>query len=122
MTFADNKVTITHDGVSVSSGAIDGTFPDYRRVIPATTDGVTAQFDPAQLVTFQKAAALIGGHAVPTLHHNGDGPALVTVKDMGERDAFIIFGVLMPFRTSAEKPYTAWATINHATPAVSQAA
>lgn len=119
--FADGKVTLTLDGVSVSSGVIDGTFPDYRRVIPATTDGALAQFDPSQLITFQKAAALVDGLPVPTLHHNGDAPALVTIKATDDRDAFEIFGVLMPYRANADKPHVAWATTFH-NPAQSQAA
>ena len=118
MLFADGKVTITHDGVTVASGVIDGTFPDYRRVIPATTDGAPAQYDPSQWITFQKAAALVGGHSVPTLHHNGDGPALVTIKTTDDRDAFEIFGVLMPYRIIAEKPSVAWVSINHNTPSI----
>lgn len=119
--FADGKVTLTLDGVSVSSGVIDGTFPDYRRVIPATTDGALAQFDPSQLITFQKAAALVDGSPVPTLHHNGDAPALVTIKTTDDRDAFEIFGVLMPCRANADKPHVVWATTFH-NPAQSQAA
>jgi len=116
--FADGKVTLTLDGVSVSSGVIDGTFPDYRRVIPATTDGALAQFDPSQLITFQKAAALIDGLPVPTLHHNGDAPALVTIKKTDDRDAFEIFGVLMPCRVPTDKPHVAWATVQHNTPSI----
>lgn len=119
--FADGKVTITLDGVSVSSGVIDGTFPDYKRVVPATVDGTPAQYDPAQWITFQKAAALVGGPSVPTLHYNGGAPALVTIKTPNDRDMFEIFGVLMPYRADAPKPDVSWIAINNA-PAQSQAA
>lgn len=116
--FDAGKVTITHDGVTIAGNVIDGTFPDYKRIIPATTDGKPGQYDPAQLMTFAKAGALVDGFKVPTLHYNGDAPALVTIKIKHEKDAFEIFGVLMPYRADAPAPDVSWTSINHNTPSI----
>lgn len=79
---------------------IDGSFPDWRRVIPdeVTPDGKAAQFDGAYLADFDKIAAILTGargKAFCTLHHNGDNgdnPAPVTFNDAPA------IGVLMPRR------------------------
>lgn len=77
---------------------VDGSFPDWRRVIPdeVTPDGKTAQFDGAHVADFDKIAAILTGargKAFCTLHHNGDNPAPVTFDDAPA------IGVLMPRRT-----------------------
>lgn len=40
--------------------AVEGVFPDYRRVIPETTSGKLAQYNPAYLADMAKAAELLG--------------------------------------------------------------
>src|SRR5208337_975230 len=70
---------------------IDGTFPDWRRVLPSEIDGVSAQFDPALLVRLQKAGAIFDCR-FPVIAHNGINPALVR---FGEHTG--LFGVVMPF-------------------------
>lgn len=74
---------------------IDGTFPDWRRVIPSTVDGVTAQYNAEYLAGLQKVGEILGAGKLPVLSHNGDGPALVTWEDP------MTFAVLMPHRTDA---------------------
>lgn len=89
----DGKVSIEYMGETITFEPIDGTFPDWRRVIPQSVDGNTAQFNHSYLVAFDKYAKTLG-MVSPALHHNGDGPAMV---DFGESDHF---GVVMPVRKS----------------------
>lgn len=76
---------------------IDGSFPDVRRVIPANPSGEAAQFSPALIAQFAKAALALGAtcEKVPfvMIRHNGAGSALVSIG----RDAEYT-GVLMPLR------------------------
>lgn len=76
----------------VIAEAIDASFPDYRRVIPAKCDGKVAQYDTALMYRFHKAASLLSKSPYVTLAHNGPGPALVGI---GDRD---YIGIIMPFR------------------------
>lgn len=51
----------------VNCTAIDGRYPDWRRVVPASLDGKIADgvaFDPQYLLEAYKAIATIGNHAV----------------------------------------------------------
>ncbi len=82
---------------------IDGTFPDWRRVIPAPLspgDSVSrAQFNLAYLHDFQKAGKILGGH-LPHIHYSSDerNPCAVTFGDLGTP---MTFGVIMPYRNAA---------------------
>lgn len=93
-------VTITHAGAAVTSGAIDGTYPDWRRVVPREpASGAVAQYDCDLLATFRDAMRQLAGgktDALPIVAHNGDNPAIVDMGDAGGRVQ--AFGVLMPFR------------------------
>jgi len=81
-------------GITVASGgAIDGAYPDWRRVFPRATSGKTAQFNAGYVGEFQKVHELLGGAYSPQIAHNGDGGALVTFP--GHYDAM---AVLMPMR------------------------
>lgn len=85
---------------------IDGTFPDWRRVVgePAFDEAVTASFDPALLAPL--AEALHGKNA-----HGGNSVRLVPSKNGGELGAHFVFSnavsdgfaILMPVR-QVEKP------------------
>src|SRR5208283_5211289 len=55
---------------------IDGTFPDWRRIVPRKIDGEAAQFNPALLTRLQKAGVLFDCQ-IPAIAHNSDSPALV---------------------------------------------
>lgn len=86
---------LAYDVNAIRFAPIDGAFPDWRRVIPSTVDGVTAQFDADYLASLQKVGEILGAGKPPVLSHNGDGPAFVTWKDP------MTFAVLMPHRTDA---------------------
>jgi len=93
------RVSITYMGATYQDGSIDGSFPDYRRVIPASVSGETAQFDPQYITIFAKAKAMLSGIKTPLvpISHNGLSPALMDwcVCD----DTHVSgFGVLMPVR------------------------
>ena len=79
----------------VSYTPIDGTFPDWRRVVPAEVSGVAAHFNANYVADFGKIYRLLTGNKtpLPLLHHNGEGPAGVTFGT-AER----VIGVLMPVR------------------------
>lgn len=57
---------------------IDGTYPDWRRVLPKTTTGTVGQYNPQLLQDIADAFAHLGCSTPPHVHHNGDGPAVVT--------------------------------------------
>jgi len=82
------------DGRSAGFKPVDGTFPDHRRVIPATVTGEPAQFNPELLTRLQKAGKVMGCQ-LPILAYNGLAPAIVRWSD----DSF--FGVVMPHTKGA---------------------
>lgn len=82
-------------GASVGFTAIDGTFPDWRRVISTSTSGVVGHFNTAYLDSFRKAGKLLG-HEMPTVLHNGLADQAV-IRWSG----FDGFGILMPSRDYA---------------------
>jgi len=105
------------DGSSLGFRAIDGTFPDWRRVVPVETEqkGPVHLFDPDLLKRLWKAGELID-EGRPSMGYNGDGPALLTYKTDNA------VGVIMPTPNPvavAAKP--AWACTPVETVARSQA-
>tara|TARA_R110000868_G_scaffold92457_5_gene256619 strand:+ start:235 stop:897 length:663 start_codon:yes stop_codon:yes gene_type:complete len=80
---------------------IAGTFPDYRRIVPETADGIAAQYDGAYTGLFAKFAKAIGGNYAH-IHHNGDSAAPVTFNRQGT------FGVIMPLRSEHTNVDGAW--------------
>lgn len=92
------RVSITYMGATFQEHAIDGTFPDYRRVIPASVSGETGQFDPSYVALFGKAKTLLTGIKQPLIgiSHNGQSPALVNF--VPDEPSLLGFGVLMPVR------------------------
>jgi DNA polymerase-3 subunit beta len=114
------ELLLRQDGASaVSFAPVDGTFPDWRRVVPAgqweplTPDRLIKsgnevnQFDPALLARLQRAGQDLEMGKVPYVHHPEPGnPSVVTWP--GYRDAL---GVIMPVRV-ADDPWTApqWVT------------
>lgn len=80
---------------------IDGTFPDFRRVLPAQDGGESPEhfcFNTDHLASFSKAAKLAGFDVplTPTITQHGAGsPALVTFID-----AYDAAFVIMPVRAA----------------------
>jgi DNA polymerase-3 subunit beta len=78
--------------------AIDGKYPDFRRVIPETINNEIAQFDPEFLMQFYKCAAILNGVKKPdvAIGHNGTGGAIVDIQN-GK-----FLGIIMPYRSKAD--------------------
>lgn len=93
--------TVTIEGASTVTGKlIDGKYPDWRRVVPASADNVPTQYDPTYLAAFHKAALLLGAPkhgAIPFVtFHNGGKAATITFPRHDAR------GVLMPMRHNSD--------------------
>ena len=96
---------ITIDAVSgtFSAPAVDGTFPDWRRIVPQSVSGELAQFNPEYLTDAREALATYQGFkadkAAFKIAHNGASPSICTsncddalvivmpLRDMGAADA-----------------------------------
>lgn len=127
----DGRLTFEHAGKSYGGARIDGTFPDYRRVVPQDLDGKPAQYNPAYLADFAKARQELTGSKLdkdgkgsPIIRYNGLNPAVV---DFAWDTGFDAFGVIMPLRTTDRTLYYTWASAPatawpDATPAASAAA
>jgi DNA polymerase-3 subunit beta len=78
--------------------AIDGKYPDFRRVIPETINNEIAQFDPEFLSQFYKCASILNSVKKPdiAIGHNGTGGAIVDIQN-GK-----FLGVIMPYRSKAD--------------------
>lgn len=103
---------ITIDAVSgtFSAPAADGTFPDWRRVVPQSVSGETAQFNPEYLTDAREALATYQGFKADKtafkVAHNGTGPSICT----SNCDTALV--VVMPIRpqdTADAASRAAWA-------------
>ena len=90
---------------------IDGTFPDYRRVIPQTCTGLASFFDPDYLARVKRASEDLGSDkGYFSLKQNGsgkpdqfDGAAVAVINDS-------CFAIIMPMRSEmADLCATNWA-------------
>jgi len=84
-------------GGTIFGKEVDGAFPSWRRPIPKSVSGETAQFDPALIQKFAEASYRINGTKRDAMNHvfighNGEAGALITIG----REEFV--GVLMPLR------------------------
>jgi len=91
---------------------IDGTFPDYRRVIPASTpkalDYTGYKFATKYLAIFENTARILGLDF--EVYPNRGNPALVRFAAAGQRVDYIL-GVIMPTRAASyrgETPSPQW--------------
>lgn len=112
------KLTLSADEIRLEYGTnvyisklIDGTYPDWRRIVPKEASNVPAQFNPVYLADFAKAMkqADTGGKIpLPIINHNGENAALVELGDIGAGNTWL--GVIMPMREKANRglPSTAW--------------
>ena len=89
-------ITLDDDDAIFTGHAIDGKFPDWRRILPHVTSGESAQYQPGYITDWAKIAKILGMKFGTSVHvwHNGESSALVTIESHPE-----FRGVLMPFRT-----------------------
>jgi DNA polymerase-3 subunit beta len=90
------KTTITITGAtSTVTAPIDGKFPDWRRVVPASTSGEIAQFNADYIAGFGDICKLLGGKYGPYINHNGGACAAITNLPGA-------LGILMPLRLDGD--------------------
>lgn len=79
---------------------MDRRYPDVRRVVPATTSGVMAQFDPRLVANFAKAAvaleATYKGMPQVAIAHNGH-PTPGNKSDAATHSALVTLGALQNY-------------------------
>jgi hypothetical protein len=99
----NDSTMLTFTGTITGMAApIDGTFPPYQRIIPATVDGKPGQFDGNYTGTFAKFAKALGlGYF--HIHHNGDNPAPITFNSHQG-----VYGIIMPLRQNSSTETPAW--------------
>lgn len=94
------SATVSLAGATTASGTtVDGRFPDWRRVMPASANGIPAQYSPEYIGSFGKVGELLSGKGkgIPcVIHHNGNDGALVTFSGSPA------IGVIMPMRVGSE--------------------
>jgi DNA polymerase-3 subunit beta len=93
-------LTIVDIGQQFTGKAVEGKFPDWRRVIPHKPSGKPADFNSeylADLVKLHKELRPKDTHRVVNVHHNGESGALLTIPGCA---AYL--GVLMPVKGPKE--------------------
>lgn len=103
--------TLTHVDQSILFKPIDGTYPDWRRIVPDTVSGEVGQYNPSLLADFQKVAKQLGAPKDnnPKLYHNGTSAAVVMLPVEVEH-----VGLLMPVRaTVSNGDYSKPAWVNY---------
>jgi DNA polymerase-3 subunit beta len=94
---AAKTVSVNVGGSSTTTQLVDGTFPQWRRVVPRVVSGKVSQFDADYIAAFGKINTLLGSKYSPAIAHNGGSENLVEgaarVLLTGEA-----IGVIMPMR------------------------
>jgi DNA polymerase-3 subunit beta len=86
------SVTIA-GATTATATVVDGRYPDWRRVMPATASNEPAQYQTEYIASFGKIGELFGDKKVKcVIHYNGNNAALVTFP------ASEAIGVVMPLR------------------------
>ena len=96
---------ILYGNARIHFAPVDGSFPDWRRIVPTAPDALTAgHYNPLYLAALGNMAKALndGKKDMSTafrLHQAGENPALVTFRN-GDGDARAdCIAVLMPMRT-----------------------
>lgn len=99
LTINEDSVSINFDGVTVVGKAVDGTFPDWKRVIPREVSDEPVQFNNALLKDMDDAAKLVSGRkdSVAYVRQSGNNPALIGFDGEG------MLGVVMPRLPKAQR-------------------
>ncbi len=78
---------------NIAFAPVDGTFPEWRRIVPKEPSGEIAQFNLSYMGDFAKIAKTLGKGTPTRVAHNGGAAALITFGP--DVDGF---GLLMPMR------------------------
>ena len=119
LTIDAGKGEIEHCGQSVRFGFVDGSFPNWRQVIPSTITGELAQFDASYIGELPKIVkAFDKRDSKIEIEHNGGSPAFVAL-DL----PMPYVCLLMPFRGSSDPvALPSWVKTTRAPNNVQQAA
>lgn len=98
-----NAVSVCIGPDTLKDDLIDGTFPNYERIIPHTFSGETSQFNLGYLSDAADALALYYGlkkhvQGFAGMVHNGTGPALVHMIEAESGLEPTAFVLVMPMR------------------------
>jgi DNA polymerase-3 subunit beta len=95
------ELTIRQGGTRQSMQSVSRTYPDYRRIIPATTSGEPAQFNPDLIIQLKKfGKALQANKGYFALAYNGEAAAIADFRTKN------LLAIIMPLR-KGEKTYAA---------------
>lgn len=89
-------VKIMYCGAMYAEGEIEGTFPNWRAVMPREHSREFALYNADYVAAFKETIKILGGQCEPLVSHNGGNPAFVDFGDID--DKLQSFGVLMPMR------------------------
>jgi len=121
------SITIKYVGETMGTNAVDGSFPDFRRIIPSKPhSNVPAQFNASYIEDFAASGRMLSNAKdarQPVISHDDGNPALVNWY-FGEGQGLEAFGVLMPIRVKDHhhKPAPSWALPEAPKPAPDAAA
>jgi hypothetical protein len=119
ITANDHKLTIEANGSSRTFQAIDGSFPDWRRIVPRDCNSLrhdptksgeiieVDQFDPALLTKLAKFYSIMTNkkQAIPVLHHHDVEKSACAVS-FPAIDKCEAFGVIMPYSSDDNVSFT----------------
>ena len=88
-------VRITANGMTYEVPAIDGTYPEWRKIVPDTTSGEASTYNGKLLSDFQRINAIFGDKQVCSVSHNGDGASIVHLTYFVKG-----FGIIMPMKNA----------------------
>ena len=119
LTIDAGKGEIEHCGQSFKFGFVDGSFPEWRRVIPPNITGELAQFDARYIGELPKICAAFGDKQTKIgIEHNGDSPAFIALNL-----PMPYVCLLMPYRGTKEPAaLPSWVKTVRGAPAQSKAA
>jgi len=86
--------------------AIEGKYPDWRKVISKVASGVPAQYQPRYLNKFSKLSGLIGDPGIILIGYNGDKGGLIAFPDHPD-----FIGYIMPWAYPFVRVAPTWATL-----------
>lgn len=100
LTIDAGKGELEHCGQSVKFGFIDGSFPNWRHIVPDAISGEVAQFNSEYIGELPKISKAFGGKKTGfIIQHNGKSPAFIDL-DLPVSHLFL----LMPFVQIKEAP------------------
>lgn len=98
----NNRITIQYKGNMMGVAPVDGKFPDFRRVVPASVTGEAGQFNADYIADFKKMANYINATKNLDCYIKQNGEQVAIVDICANKPEFNIYGIglIMPLRKS----------------------